>query len=131
MISAQLLLENAFEIYTNLYFIILIYLYKQVFFLPCLSKKSKKKNIQSYNRLYKHLKIIDFVYSKRFGFQEGYSTEHAIIQMVDQIMSSFGKDKFTLRVFIDFSKAFDTVDDDILSPSRLIKRPQMAILDYA
>ena len=129
MISAHLLLENALEIYTNLYFIILIYLYKQVFFLPCLSKKSKKKII--YNRLYKHLKIIDFVYSKRFGFQEGYSTEHAIIQMVDQIMSSFGKDKFTLRVFIDFSKAFDTVDDDILTPSRLIKRPQMAILDYA
>ena len=51
--------------------------------------------------------------------------------MVDQIMSSFGNDKFTLRVFIDFSKAFDTVDDDILTPSRLIKRPQMAILDYA
>ena len=54
------------------------------------------------------------MYSKQFGFQRNNSTEHAIIQLYDQICESFEQNKFTLGVFIDFSKAFDTVDHKIL-----------------
>ena len=48
------------------------------------------------------------------GFREGHSTEHAIIQHIDQIENSFEKNHFTFGVFIDLSKAFDTVDHHTL-----------------
>ena len=44
----------------------------------------------------------------------GYSTEHAIATLVDQIYKSFEKYHYTLGIFIDLSKAIDTVDDTIL-----------------
>ena len=44
-----------------------------------------------YNRLSKYLAINEILYKKHFGFQKGYSTEHAIIQLTDQIDNSFEK----------------------------------------
>ena len=67
-----------------------------------------------YNRLYKYLLDHEILYPKQFGFQAGHSTDHAILQLVDQIHQSFEENRYTLGVFIDLSKAFDTVDHDIL-----------------
>ena len=67
-----------------------------------------------YNRLYKYLTTEKLLYSKQFDFQTGLSTEHAIVKLVDQIYESFEKDRYTLVIFIDLSKAFDTVDHTIL-----------------
>ena len=67
-----------------------------------------------YNRLYKYLKENNILYEKQFGFQSGYSTDDANVQLVDKIFDSFEKERFTLGVFIDLSKAFDTVDYFIL-----------------
>ena len=67
-----------------------------------------------YNRLYSHLIENDILYDKQFGFQKEHSTEHAILQLTNQILQSFEQDKFTIGVFIDLSKAFDTVDHNIL-----------------
>ena len=68
----------------------------------------------AYNRGYEHLNSNNILKKKQFGFQKGNSTEHAILQLVDQISNSFEKKLFTLGVFIDLSNAFDTVDRDIL-----------------
>ena len=85
--------------------------YRPISVLPCFSKILERI---MYNGLFKYLKTNNILYSKQFGFQEGHSTEHAIIQLIDQINNSFEKNHYTLGIFIDLSKAFDTVDYNIL-----------------
>ena len=53
-------------------------------------------------------------YKYQFGFRTNHSTEHALIEIVDQIRLSIDKDQLTCGIFIDLSKAFDTVNQDIL-----------------
>ena len=68
-----------------------------------------------YNRLFKYLSENSILYEKQFGFQTSHSTEHAILLLVNQLHQSFDESKFTLGIFIDLSKAFDTVDHKILT----------------
>ena len=54
------------------------------------------------------------LYSKQFGFQKGHSTEHAIAELADQIHKLFENGNYTLGIFIDLCKAFDTLGHAIL-----------------
>ena len=67
-----------------------------------------------YNGLYKYLTDQTILHPQPCGFQKGHSTEHAIAQLVDQIHESFENDNYTVGIFVDLSKAFDTADHTIL-----------------
>ena len=76
--------------------------YRPISVLPCFSKILERIMC---NRLFKYLTTNEILYKKQFGFQKGHSTEHATIQLIDQINNSFEKNHFTLGTFIDLSKA--------------------------
>ena len=67
-----------------------------------------------YARLVSYIEKFNIFYKFQFGFRTNHSTEHALIEIVDQIRLSIDKNELTCGIFIDLSKAFDTVNHDIL-----------------
>jgi hypothetical protein len=49
----------------------------------------------------------------QFGFRKGYSTEQAILEITDYLKTAIDK-LYTCGIFLDFSKAFYTVNHNIL-----------------
>ena len=50
----------------------------------------------------------------QFGFRQKHSTSHALIHLTDKIREQLHKGNFACGIFVDFQKAFDTVDHQIL-----------------
>ena len=67
-----------------------------------------------YNRLYSYLTLNNILFHKKLEFRAGHSTEHALLELVDQISNTFNDKNYLLGIFIDLSKAFDTVGHKIL-----------------
>merc|ERR1712179_228980 len=53
-------------------------------------------------------------YKYQFGFRKNHSTEHALIEITDQIRFPMDNNQITCGIFVDLSKAFDTVNHKIL-----------------
>jgi hypothetical protein len=85
--------------------------YRPISLLPAISKVFEKvvhKQLQSYfseNNLFYH---------HQYGFREGFSTELALNEFVDRINQILDNNKIPFALYIDLSKAFDTLDHSIL-----------------
>ena len=85
--------------------------YRPVSLLCILSKVFEKI---MYTRLLKFLNKLQIIYKNQFGFRKHHSTYMALMLLIDKITKSLDKGEFVVGVFLDFSKAFDTVNHEIL-----------------
>jgi len=85
--------------------------YRPVSVLPLVSKVLERV---MYTRLLNFLNKHKILYEYQFGFRNCYSTYMALITLVDRISNALDKGESVVGIFLDFSKAFDTVDHDIL-----------------
>ena len=79
--------------------------------IPFLSKINEKL---MKTRAIEFLNENELLYNKQFGFVEGCSTSDAVLHYVDDCVAALDKRLYTITVFLDFSKAFDTVNHDIM-----------------
>ena len=106
----ELKLANVVPIY-NAIDEMVFYNYRPVSVLPVHSKLLERL---MYNRLICYINENRLLYKLQFGFQKGKSTEMALIVLMDHISEALDRGECVIGVFLDFSKAFDTVDHSIL-----------------
>ena len=64
-----------------------------------------------FNRLSNYLEKRHLTYSKQFCFRSHHSTVHAVLSIIDKVQKAIEDREY---IFLDFSKAFDTVNHEIL-----------------
>ena len=79
--------------------------------LPAFSKILEKV---IYNRLLQYLTKHNILSDNQFGFRKHHSTEYALTLLYDKISAAIDNKEITVGIFIDLSKAFDTVNHEIL-----------------
>ena len=67
-----------------------------------------------YSRVYNFLSRNNCIYKFQFGFRNKYSTTHTLVNLTEDIRKALDQNLFSIGVFIDLQKAFDTVDHEIL-----------------
>ena len=85
--------------------------YRPVSVLPVFSKLLERL---MYNRLIESINANNLLHEYQFGFQKGKSTHMALIFLIDKINEALDQGNCVIGIFIDFSKAFDTVDHNLL-----------------
>ena len=85
--------------------------YRPIFILSTLSKLFERL---MYNRLFKFIDKFRILSPCQFGFRKNFSADSALALLIDNITKALDKGEYFVGLFIDLSKAFDTVNHDIL-----------------
>ena len=85
--------------------------YRPISVLPVLSKILERHD---HIHLYDYLKDNNMLYARQSGFRKYHSTETALIRIVDQLLFNLDNNRVSGLVLVDYSKAFDMVDHEML-----------------
>ena len=85
--------------------------YRPISMLPAFSKIFERI---VYNRIFKFITDNNVLSNNQYGFRPGHSTSHALISFVNKVASAVDYNNYLAGVFLDLSKAFDTLDHAIL-----------------
>jgi len=79
--------------------------------LPILSKMIEKI---VYQQLYKYVTKHNLLPDRQSGFRRRHSTTTALLQVTDEMLPAINSSYVTVLVLLDFTKAFDLVQHDLL-----------------
>ena len=85
--------------------------YRPISLLPIFNKVIEKL---MYTRLNNFLEKNKVIFKHQFGFQKNKSTTLAILDVTTKLINAIEHKQFSCCIFLDFAKAFDTVDHEIL-----------------
>lgn len=86
--------------------------YRPISVLPVFSKGLEKIIC---SRLTNFFDAKNVLTESQFGFRAGKSTELALLTLKENILGNIEQNLYTVGLFLDFSKAFDLIDHDILT----------------
>ena len=79
----------------------------------CIAGKLLEKIIHS--QLYHYLEENKLLSENQFGFRKGLSTGLAIFDVIKQLFENWNEKQYSGCIFVDFSRAFDSIDHNILA----------------
>lgn len=85
--------------------------YRPISILPVFSKIFEKI---VHNQIYNYFERFNVIYHGQYGFREKMSTVQAIANFTQYLYNSIDSGNVVFSVFLDFRKAFDSVDHEIL-----------------
>ena len=85
--------------------------YRPISLLPTISKIFERI---LYNQLYDYFNSNNLLAEEQYGFRTNHSTEYAAVKLVDSVSKEMELGNTPTALYIDLSKAFDTLSFDIL-----------------
>ena len=70
-----------------------------------------------YKRTYNFLEETGQLYNSQYGFRTGHSCENAVSELLAEIIKGKQEGLYTVSMFLDPSKAFDTLEHEVLLKS--------------
>lgn len=85
--------------------------YRPISIIPVFAKGFEK---MLHTRFSDFFNKADVISDAQFGFRKGRSTEFALLRLKEFVLENFDNKLYTLGLFMDFTKAFDSLDHNIL-----------------